>query len=104
MEQIRIDREYQPIHGRLRRDPEEAWPAVVEFVRQHPASLDARDLVEDLMYEHGDRFIDRIENLARADGAFRSTVAWANVGGIAGPSIDRFHRLQDEIGGHQDAR
>lgn len=96
-DEIRLDREYQPIHGRLQRDPEEAWPDVVEFVRKHPASLDASDLVEDLMFEHGERFIDRIEDLARTDAAFRSTVEFVHLGGIAGPAIDRFHQLQDEI-------
>ncbi len=95
--QIRIDREYQPVHGQLRLDPEAAWPGVIEFVRRHPATLEASDLIEDLIFEHGERFIDRIEELALTDNAFRSTVAHAYVGGIAGRSIDRFHRLQDEL-------
>ena len=95
--QIRIDREYQPVHGQLRRDPEAAWPDIIEFVRRHPATLEASDLIEDLMFEHGERFIDRIEGLARTDDAFRSTVAHAYIDGITGPSIDRFHRLQDEL-------
>lgn len=102
-DEIRIDREYQPIHGRLQRDAEDAWPAVVEFVRSHPMSLQADDLVEDLMYGHGDRFIDRIEDLARSDPAFRSTVERAHVGGIAGPAIDRFHQLQDEFNSDQES-
>jgi hypothetical protein len=84
-DEIRLDREFQPIHGRLQRDPEEAWPDVVDFVRKHPASLDANDLVEDLMFEHGEQFIDRIEDLARTDAGFRSTVERTHLGGIAGP-------------------
>jgi hypothetical protein len=91
--------EHQWLLELTRRDPEEAWAGILTYVDAQPETLEATQLIETLMYEYPDAFIDRIEERARNDERFRATVAQAYVGGIAGQAIERFHRLQKQ--GHR---
>lgn len=95
--QVARDDEFAPIHGLTAIDPEAAWPKVVAFVRRYPGTPEAIDLIEDLIYGHGPAFIDRIEIIARSDRRVGDAVADAVIGGIAGPAIERFDRLQVDL-------
>ena len=83
-------------------EPEEAWK-VIEAIRQATGSdyiLEclAAGPLEDLLAEHGDQFIDRVETLARRDQQFRkllggvwrndiSDKVWSRIRAVAGPSF-----------------
>jgi len=96
--EIKRSFEFEPIHFGAHRDPEATWPNIVEFVRRHPQTDDAWTLLEDVMFGHGEAFIDRLEALARTDRAIRATIAAApEIGGIASTAVDRYNRLQAEI-------
>jgi hypothetical protein len=99
-EDIRRDREFAPIHARAQRDPEAAWPAIVAFVRRHPATVEAEMLLEDVMDSRPDDFIERIDSLARSDEAVRQTLAMAaGIGGDARAAIERYNDLIAEVRG-----
>jgi hypothetical protein len=85
------------LHETLQHDPEDAWPLVLDFVRRFPDSNDAQHLVEDLVYDHGEVFIDRLERLAFRDSDWRHLVAAAYVGGVATVGSERFNALQDRL-------
>ena len=86
----------------VRCEPEEAWK-VIKAIRQANGSdcilgVLAADPLEDLLAEHGDEFIDRVETLARRDVQFRkllgavwrnriSDKVWSRVRAVAGPSF-----------------
>lgn len=96
--EIKLSFEFEPIHFGAHRDPEAAWPDIVSYVHRHPQTMDAWTLLEDVMFEHGEAFIDRIEALARTDKAIRETIATAReIGGIASDAVDRYNRLQREL-------
>jgi|HubBroStandDraft_6_1064221.scaffolds.fasta_scaffold204330_4 hypothetical protein len=83
-------------------EPEEAW-RVIEAIRH----ANGTDLIlgnlgagplEDLLSQHGDQFIDRVETLARRDAQFRkllgavwqntmSEEVWSRVRAVAGASF-----------------
>jgi hypothetical protein len=85
------------LHELVKSDPERAWPMVLELLRAHPESAAAGHLIEDFVYEHDERFIDRIEAAALADPILRDIVDQAYVGGFASVGAERFHRLQDRL-------
>ena len=95
------DLEWQPIHAMVHRDPERAWPDILGFIERNPGSMEATMLLEDVMLEHGDSFIDRIEALALSNATIREIVAGTHLGGHAGPAIDRLEDLQAEIRGER---
>ncbi len=61
--------------------------------------MEALSLFEDVIDEHGEAFIDRIEELAGSDAAFREMAEATHLGGTVGPAIDRLEDLQAEIRG-----
>jgi hypothetical protein len=93
---------WQRLYELIQSEPEKAWK-VIEAIRQANGSdwnlgnLGAGPL-EDLLAEHGDEFIDRIESLARQDAQFRkllgavwrntiSEKVWSRIRAVAGPSF-----------------
>lgn len=70
---------------------------VLAFVRAHPGSALAQDLIEELVYEHDEQFIPRIEAAALQDPLMREVVEQAYVGGVASEGAEQFHRLQDQL-------
>jgi hypothetical protein len=96
--EIKLDFEFEPIHFGAHRNPEGAWPSIVAFIRRHPGTNEATTLLEDVMFSHGDAFIERIEALASTDEAIRDTIATAPpIGGIASDAVDRYNRLQEDL-------
>lgn len=87
------------LHELVRTDPDTAWPMVLAYIRNHPASAAAIDLIEDLVYEHNDRFISRIEAAALTQEAVRFVVEQAYVGGITTEGADKFGALQERLRG-----
>ena len=85
------------LHGLVKSDPERAWPLVLAFVRGHPELAASQDMVEDFVYEHNLKFIDRMEAAALADSIFREVVEQAYVGGVATDGAEEFRRLQDRL-------
>lgn len=92
------------LHALVKSDPERAWLRVLAFVRDHPDSAAAQDLIEDLIYEHNDVFIERIEAAAREEPLVRSVVEQAYVGGFATAGAERFRRLQERLRQGSDDR
>lgn len=86
----------------VRSDPEVAWNVIgviyqLDSTDQILANL-AAGPVEDLLVYHGDRFIDRVETLAKSDAIFRKLLGavwqneipesvWKRVRAVAGPSF-----------------
>lgn len=83
-------------------EPEEAW-RVIEAIR-HTNGTDfilgnlGAGPLEDLLSDHGDQFIDRVEALALRDAQFRkllgavwqnriSEKVWSRIRAVAGPSF-----------------
>ena len=85
------------LHELVKSDPERAWPMVLALLRIHPDWVEAAHLMEDFVYEHDERFIDRIEAAALADPIVRDIVDQAYVGGFASVGAERLHRLQDRL-------
>ena len=81
-----------------RADPRHAWPGIVSFVRRHPQDGEAEWLLEDVILEGGDEFVDLIVAVARSDGKFAETVRGMHLGGFAGPAVERIELLQRELG------
>ena len=97
---------YRRLHRGVRFEPESVWAELEEYLcagSWRSASLEAQDLVEDLMFWHADAFFDRVESLVTRCPSTREVVAWAHVGGVAGDGVDRFHRLQDRLRADLDA-
>jgi hypothetical protein len=82
-------------------DPEAAWPQVLEYVSREATThaAEVTMLVEDLIYLHADRFIDRMEAEVATNHQFRLAVSGAYIGGVVGAGIDRFLALQQAISG-----
>ncbi len=91
--------EFQELHDLLRSDPERAWPSVLEYLRDFSETGEAIDLIEDLVYDRDDRFIDRLACAALADPAVRAVVEQAYIGGFATKGAEAFHRLQESLRG-----
>ncbi|MGE3282468.1 MAG: DUF6869 domain-containing protein [Alphaproteobacteria bacterium] len=91
-------------HERLRdlvdEEPEAAWD-VIQAIRREGSDAVLSNLAagpfEDLLVAHGDRFIDRIEDLAERDAQFRKLLGaiwrnsipaelWKRIKAVAGPS------------------
>jgi hypothetical protein len=87
------------IHEAVRLDPESVWLDLRTILcsAEDPFDLAVVDLVEDLIFWHADAFIERVERLVEECPGVRLTVAWAHVGGVAGPGIDRFHVLHERL-------
>lgn len=81
-------------------DPEAAWH-IIQTIRREGSDLILSNLaagpLEDLMVAHGDRFIDRIERLAKHDAQFRKLLGatwqnsiaptlWERIKAVAGPT------------------
>jgi hypothetical protein len=89
--------DYSSLHELVRIDPERAWPLVLKFVRNHPALAESQDLIEDLVYEHDDRFITRIEAAALDDPVIADVVMQAYVGGVATEGARMFADLRERL-------
>jgi hypothetical protein len=85
------------LHALVRSDPELAWSAILDFVRQHPGSAASLHLIEELVYEHGDLFVTRLEAIAVEDPVVRSVIEQAYIGGDASEGAERFNRLVDRL-------
>jgi hypothetical protein len=89
------------LHRLVREDPETAWPELRDRLcspgPRDEALLD--DLVEDLMFNDPDRFIDRIEAVVEECPNARDPIARAHIGGRASsPGLERFWALQERLG------
>jgi deferrochelatase/peroxidase EfeB len=89
--------DFETLHELVAKDPEQAWPLVLAYIREHPDLASAQDLVEDFIYEHDNRFVDRIEAAARQEPVVRNVVEQAYVGGFATLGAERFQRLQERL-------
>jgi hypothetical protein len=84
----------------VRDDPEAAW-GVIQIIREDGSDRILANLaagpLEDLLVEHGDQFIDRVEALARRDAQFKKLLGavwqnsmslklWRRIKAVAGPS------------------
>ena len=69
---------YEGLHGLVEKKPDIAWPVVIEVISRvtDDDTLDyvAADILEDLICANPSGLIERIEELARADGQFRSAL------------------------------
>lgn len=97
-----MDPEFSRLDGLLHHgDPESAWPQVLEYVCRETTNpvrwAEVATLVEDLIYLHADRFIDRIEAEASSNQQFRLALSQAYIGGTSGPAVERFLVLQRDI-------
>jgi hypothetical protein len=91
---------YRRLHRAVRFDPESVWDELQAFLcdtKRGGADLDAQDLIEDLMFWHGDAFFDRLELLVGRCPSTREIVAWAVVEGVASEGVARFHDLQQRL-------
>jgi hypothetical protein len=79
----------------VRSDPEAAWPLVIAYTKEHPEDGYSSALIEEFVYSHDDRFVDRMEFIAGEDLTIRELIAQAYVGGIAGGK--RFNELQARL-------
>jgi hypothetical protein len=86
------------VHDLVKSDPERAWPVIVQLIKDGSDPIAALDRLEDLIYEHADRFIARIRTEAHADPLFRGVVVEAHVGGFSSAGVDEFRRFQEELG------
>jgi uncharacterized protein DUF6869 len=90
------DRLWELVHD----DPEAAWN-VIQIISEDGSDRVLANLatgpLEDLLVEHGDQFIDRVEALARRDAQFRKLLGavwqnsmspklWRRIKAVAGPS------------------
>jgi hypothetical protein len=89
--------EARRLHALVKTDPEQAWPRVLAFVREHPELAVSQDLIEDFVYEHDLQFIARLEAAAFADRIVGSLVEQAYVGGMATEGVEQFHLLQERL-------
>jgi hypothetical protein len=87
------------IHEAVRLDPESVWIDLRNILcsADDPFDVAVVDLLEDLVFWHADAFMERIEQLVEECPCVRLTVAWATVGGVAGPGIDRFDVLHQRL-------
>ena len=95
-----MDPEYDRLDRLLHHgDPETAWPQVLEYVCREATNHTAEvaTLVEDLIFLHADRFIDRIEAEAANNQQFRVALSKAYIGGICGAAVERFLTLQASV-------
>ena len=88
------------LYDLLLSDPERAWPEILQFVHSNPRSISAERLVEGLIYEYNDRFIDRLETVADQDPVIREVIERASVGGEATKGAVEFWRLKIKIRSH----
>ena len=70
---------YEEIVEMTSTDPERLWLLMLEMIRrttdEETLAYIAAGPLEDLLKDHGNEFIERIENLARSDQRFRSALA-----------------------------
>lgn len=92
------DPDQAPLFDLVRSDPDGAWPLVLAYAKEHAGDGFASALIEEFIYEHDDRFIDRLEAVARADPVLRELIAMAYVGGTASRGAKRFRELQARLG------
>jgi len=94
------DPEGRRLHRAIRLDPEAGWEDLrAGLCGQGPwDQAFLMDLVEDLMFSHAEKFIDRLERLAEDCPEARQTIAYAHVGGLASsPALERFWSLQERL-------
>lgn len=95
------DPEDRRLHRLVRTDPEAVWEDVRARLCAPPPrdELFLVDLVEDLMYNDPDAFIDRVEAVLAECQHARGPVEEAYVGGTAStPGLERFWALQERLG------
>jgi hypothetical protein len=93
------------LHLAIREDPESAWEDLRALLcSAERDDLFVIDLVEDLLSLHGDAFIDRLEAVAAECADALEIIALADVGGFAGPAMERFLRLQARARPHLERR
>ncbi len=88
------------LHRLIRTDPEAGWADLRARLCASPPRDEAflYCLVEDLMFNNPDAFIDRIEALIADCPQAREPVAIAHVGGRAAtPGLERFWSLQEQM-------
>lgn len=88
---------FRRIHSALRAEPESVWPELLVYIGGRPGEITSIELLEDLVFDHGDDFIDRIEVAALADLSIAETVLACHVGGSASTASERLARLQSTL-------
>ena len=87
-----------PLMELVRSDPEHAWPLVLAYAEEHPEDAGRTSaLIEEFIYEHGDRLLDRMASAAAESSILRDLIASAYVGGVASRGAEEFHRLQARL-------
>jgi hypothetical protein len=70
---------YLGLHRLVEQKPDDAWPLVVEVIRsatdEEVLGYVAADILEDLICEHSQALIDRVEVLAHEDEHFKRALA-----------------------------
>jgi hypothetical protein len=88
------------LHDMVHAKPERAWPIILSLIRESPAddflAIVAAGPLEDLLWEHGAVFMDRVETLAAEDRHFRH--ALAGVCGSSQMSAELWKRLRGAVG------
>jgi hypothetical protein len=88
------------LHRHIRLDPEAGWDELSARMcapgpRDEPFLT---DLLEDLVFWHAERFIDRLERLVEECPESREIVAHAHVGGVASSrALERFWSLRERL-------
>lgn len=82
------------LHQAVLLRPSSVWGELLQYLRDHPGELTSIDLLEDLIFHHGDEYVGDIELAALAEDAIEETVLAAHVGGVASEGAERFARLQ----------
>lgn len=101
METTLSDPDDRRLHRLIRIEPEAGWEELrARLCAQPPRDeLFLQDLIEDLMFNNPDAFIDRIETLVTDCPQAREPVAEAYVGGRASTlGLERFWSLQERLG------
>jgi hypothetical protein len=100
MEADLSDPDDRRLHRLVRTDPEAGWDELRARLCAPPPRDDLflEDLIEDLMFNDADAFIDRIEGLITECPQAREPVAAAYVDGHAStPGLERFWSLQERL-------
>lgn len=82
-------------------DPEECWSLVVEILARDQSAETLGNVaagpLEDLLWLHGDQFIDRIEARAEADLVFQSMLGLVWASDLRSDLLARIRRAAGEV-------
>jgi hypothetical protein len=94
----RVD--YEALHEMVHRNAKEAWPQVLAFIERGGGSeLEGSHFIGDIAFSDAlPGLIDDIERAFARSARLQKAILWssAELGGIAGPEIDRLWKLVEE--------